>query len=436
MKKLFLVLPIILLFSSCQLDDSSINSSSTIKDGSILLKFEPNSIPAGIVNVKATLNRQGFTTITGDLNILSDSTAEISIQYLASGIWHLIVQAKDSLNVVRFSGEADVNILENQVTQVNLTLFPTGTGTGGIHIVVHWGTPNQEQWQDYHSNPILLSSNSFYDYAGVSQCKIIFDNDKYRMYYVGLRDNGVGNILYAESQDGIMWIRPQSQPVLTPGDSIAWDTRGVGPDAIIKDGNVFKLYYRGTNYAGVSHVGLATSSDGINFVKHPTPVLYSIQGSENNIGSHSLVKVNGVYYLYYAANSGSPATLKIYLATSMDGINWTRYSGNPILVKTQAWEGTGITYASVIYDNNQFKMIYQMYAYKDTAFGSAVSNDGKNWTKLNTNPVFTAKRTFNYWASGIDYPFLMKAGNEYRLYYSGIKNSPNYRIGFARRFSL
>lgn len=428
-KTLFLSVILLFIFAGCKLDDSVISPTSS--NGKALLKFEPSSIPEGITLITAVLTRQGFNTVTGNLNILNDSTAEITFQNLAVGMWHLLVQAKDSLNAVRFSGEADVNILENQVTQVNLTLVPTGTGTGGIHIVVHWGT-QPAQWVDNPNNPVLTSSNSQFDYGGVSQCKIIFDGNKYRMYYVGLVDAGVGYVLYAESQDGNVWIKPHNQPVLSPGDSSAWDSEGVGPDAIIKDGNLFKLYYRGTDHNGISHVGLATSSDGFNFVKYPTPVLYSLQGIENNIGSHSLVKVNGVYYLYYAANSGYPSSLKIYLATSLDGISWTRYAGNPILSKTKSWEGTGITYASVIYDNNQFKMIYQMYSYSDTAFGMATSFDGKNWIKSPSNPIFTSSKTSNAWAADVDYPHLIKFGNEYRLYYSGTKNYSKYKIGFAK----
>ncbi len=436
MKKLFWVLPFILLFSTCQLDDTAVNSTVTKTSGSMLLKFEPASVPAGIVNVKATLTRQGFSTITGNLNLLSDSTAEISFQNLAVGVWRLLVQAKDSLQVVRYSGETDVNVLENQVTQVYLTLVPTGTGFGSIHILVNWGVPSGNQWIDNQSNPVLSSSNSAFDYAGVSHCRILFDNNKYKMYYLGLINSGVGHILYAESLDGINWVKPFSSPVLFPGASGSWDSRAVGPNVIIKEGNSYRLYYRGTNENGISHVGLATSTDGINFIKNPTPVLYSISGQENNIGAHSLVKVNNIYYLYYAASYGSSSNLRIYLATSVDGINWTRYAGNPILTKTQNWEGDGVTSASVILDNNQFKMIYQMYSYSDTAFGMATSSDGKNWTKSLLNPVFTSAETNNDWAYSIDHPFLMKSGNEFRLYYSGFNDSTKYSIGFARRNQL
>jgi hypothetical protein len=178
MKQLFFILSVCLLFAGCKLEDSIISPNNQNKVGEVLMKFESSTIPSGIITVSARLTRQGFNTISGDLNILSDSTADISFPNIAAGIWHLLVQAKDSVNVVRYSGETNVNVLENSITQVFLTLVPTGTGTGGIRIVVNWGNQWQSPWADYQYNPIISPVNSAYDNQGVSQVKIYFDNTK------------------------------------------------------------------------------------------------------------------------------------------------------------------------------------------------------------------------------------------------------------------
>ena len=219
MKQLFFIVFVCFLFAGCKLEDTVVSPNNQNKTGEMLLKFESSTVPSGIVTVTATLTRQGFNPISGNLNIQNDSTAQITFQSIAAGLWHLSVQAKDSSNIVKYSGEADVNVIENSVTQVNLTLIPTGIGIGGIHIIVNWGGPVQNQWSDNQTNPILIPSNSLYDYAGVSQCKILFDNNKFRMYYVGLTSSGIGYILYAESLDGLMWTKPSVAPILSPGDS-------------------------------------------------------------------------------------------------------------------------------------------------------------------------------------------------------------------------
>jgi hypothetical protein len=63
----------------------------------------------------------------------------------------------------------------------------------------------------------------------------------------------------------------------------------------------------------------------------------------------------------------------------------------------------------------------------------ATSTNGINWTKLDSNPIFKPQNTSNGWAYyDIAYPCFIKAGNEYRIYYSGW-NQGMYKIGFVRK---
>jgi predicted GH43/DUF377 family glycosyl hydrolase len=139
--------------------------------------------------------------------------------------------------------------------------------------------------------------------------------------------------------------------------------------------------------------------------------------------------VNNTYYLYYSGRN--LPNYKIGLATSSDGIHWTKYSGNPILVPTEPWESTGTFYPSVIIDNGIFKMVYSN-ANPNNALGMATSNDGIHWSKNISNPIFEMQNTSNNWGiGGISYPCFMKINNEYRIYYSGrLPNSAIYKIGF------
>jgi len=431
MKQVFFILSVILFFAGCKLEDSIVSPNNQNKVGEMLLKFESSTIPSGIVMVTATLTRQEFNTIAGNLNILSDSTAEISIQNIAVGIWHLLVQAKDLVNVVRYSGETDVDVVENSILQVFLTLVSTGTGTGGINILVNWSNPRQSLWDDYQNNPILSPNNSAYDNQGVSQAKIYFDGTKYMMWYVGLA-NSMAHTLYAESQDGINWSRPISSPVLSPGIAGTWDSWAVAPGPVIKDGETYRMYYLGySNPNDQFHIGLATSSDGKVWHKYPTPVLVGSSNWERQISPHSILKIDSVYYLYYIGRSQTTQD-RIGVAFSNDGISWSKYSGNPIVIPTQSWEVSGVSWPSVIYENGIFKMVYMKISSVTNAFGMATSTDGKTWTKLSNNPIFRAQNTYNGWAyNDISYPGFLKTGNEYRIYYSGW-NQGMYKIGFTR----
>ncbi len=400
--------------------------------GKISLKIDKDNAPDNVVLVEAFLTKEGHDTLYGALNLVSSTSADILFENVAAGEWNLKVDAKDSLGVVLYTGETEINVHAGILTNVNLTLVPTGLGTGSIYIYVTWGNTST-QWTDYENNPVLTSSNTYWDYAGVQQPKILYEDGLYKMWYLGLANGSVSNVGYAISSDGINWTKPFNHPVISHGDPGSWDETATIAGAIIKENSEYKMYYVGwSDPYDQWHIGLATSSDGISWQKHPSPVLYGTTGWETRIAPSSVLKINGTYYLYYYGSMVS--NNKIGLATSMDGINWTKYSGNPILEATQSWEGSGIYYPAIIEDEGVYKMVYMNKS--ANAFGMATSVNGITWTKDANNPFFTEENTASNWADeDIAYPFFMRKDNEYRIYYSGIgdPNSIVYRIGFMRK---
>ncbi len=293
---LFLFLPLfIFLFFSCS---SEITSPAIEDSGKLLLKIDKQNAPESVVFVKAYLTRDNFDPISGILNIQSDSTADILLNEIDAGSWHLKVDAEDDSGLVLYTGETDVQVFAGFTSQVYLTLQPTGTGTGSIYINVTWGVPFNFNWIDYSDNPILVSSNNYFDNYGVTQPQILFENGIYRMYYFGIVNSAHKYGLYAESNDGVHWNRPIANPILVPGNTGSWDSWAVHPGAVLKDDDsTYKMYYYGySDQYDRWSIGLAESMDGINWVKHPEPILYGTTGWEYQIGSASIVKKNGVYY--------------------------------------------------------------------------------------------------------------------------------------------
>jgi hypothetical protein len=190
------------------------NEIPTAKDpvdlelGKISLRIDKANAPEEVVLVEATLSRAGYDSLYGSLDLLSTTSADITFEDVAAGEWHLKVNAKDSAGVVLYTGETDVNILAGILTQVNLTLVPTGSGTGSIYIYVTWGQGQNQGWIDFPNNPILTKRNIYYENFGVSEPAIIYENNLYKMWYVGDAGSAVHYIMYAESQDGINWTHP------------------------------------------------------------------------------------------------------------------------------------------------------------------------------------------------------------------------------------
>lgn len=138
--KLSVVLSAILFLLVCILGCSdrgteATNTTSPGQFGKVSLSFA--SAPQEITQVVARLTRSGYTTLVMNLTVSDSTHASGSFNNVAVGLWHLTVEARDSSNVVRYSGETDVNVIGGQTTHVSLQLLATN---GQIAITVTWGS--------------------------------------------------------------------------------------------------------------------------------------------------------------------------------------------------------------------------------------------------------------------------------------------------------
>lgn len=140
MKKLLASLLItVFILAGCGEENSVISPPSDNSMGKLVLKIDKYNAPASVVFVEASLTRDGFQQIYSEMNLLSDSTANLNLENIPTGLWHLKVNAKNQSGVIEYTGETDVNILANTVIDVNLSLYPIPGNTGGIQLLVTWG---------------------------------------------------------------------------------------------------------------------------------------------------------------------------------------------------------------------------------------------------------------------------------------------------------
>lgn len=419
---LILITLSVFLLSSCSKEsvtESAKDNSRAL--GSVSFRIDKINAPSDVQTVTATLSRPDCDTLVKNLNIYSDPaspSADIAFENIKVGPWHLKILAMGNSGEVLYSGETDINIEDSKTTEVYLTLNPAPTGMGSVYISVKWGTALV--WSDYINNPLFESQDSpGKPIGGVSAGKVIYENGKYKMWYNNTYQSATVDVGYAESSDGLNWTSQSNEPVLKRGAFGAWDYYSVSVTAVLKDEQMYRMFYTGLSGYGISPaVGMAVSQDGIHWEKNAEPVV-RMTGNETHIGATGVVKKDGTYYMYF--NTFPDWAIKI--ATSQDGVNWYRYSGNPVLTVTEAWEGQGIGYPSVIYDGSQFKMVYMNF--DRSGFGMAYSSDGLHWVKGNSNPVFEQRNTINRWTSQINYPFYFKNGSQYRIYYTGTANGMN-----------
>ena len=133
---------LVLFLTSCSQNGPTSSVQDEKQSGKILLRIDKENAPESVVWIEAFLSREGYDTVTGEMNLLSDSTADLLLENIQAGEWYLRVNAKDSVEVVLYTGETDVQIFAGFTTQVNLVLEPTGAGVGNIYIWVTWGLPS------------------------------------------------------------------------------------------------------------------------------------------------------------------------------------------------------------------------------------------------------------------------------------------------------
>ena len=178
--------------------------------------------------------------------------------------------------------------------------------------------------------------------------------------------------------DSLDWIKSEHNPILEGTSGWEWLIRRT---YCIKDGEEYKLFY--TGYAGGNphQIGLATSNDGINYTKSASnPVIPRDQQSWSSYRTTvgSFVKIEDTYYAFYTGNNenlNSPAS--IGLATSDDGENWTLYENNPIILYSEITPGDQtLGDPNVIYKDETFYMYFWQSGLK---LIYATSTDAINW---------------------------------------------------------
>jgi len=198
----------------------------------------------------------------------------------------------------------------------------------------------------------------------------------------------------------------------TPG---AWDEKSLQIFGIVKLSGTYYLYYGSgfdgcwDQHADVAHksVGLATSSDGINFTKHPaSPVLIPhdfvpvsaheegirlarirwIEDLGKFVGFFGVEDPGGPDTCPYGATSGCDCNISVdafvYTASSVDGINWTpegEVSGAYNQDGNESY-GSAFEYASGNY------YLWSHYASGGHTFHASKGTDNTSLTELGVVP--------------------------------------------------
>lgn len=169
----------------------------------------------------------------------------------------------------------------------------------------------------------------------------------YRMWYEAVGADTLTCVALATSRDGLSWTK--KGVVLSPSGMDTWEKKEVSPNSILVEGGVYRMWYHAGGYPegdrrmGKAAVGLATSPDGLEWTRHAgNPVLETgPAGSidELQVAEPRVLRIGKQFLMYYTAQDAGKRK-SLCMATSADGIVWTRSAGNPVL-PPERWGGWG-----------------------------------------------------------------------------------------------
>jgi predicted GH43/DUF377 family glycosyl hydrolase len=244
-----------------------------------------------------------------------------------------------------------------------------------------------------------------------------------------------------DAQGGLR-LTTNGAPSVTPWDSDTDFDNGITYQSVLfPPVGVGTLVRTGTGAAatlGLPTTLLPLGLDAANPVLRPTAATVL---DSDTVDDPALAKVGSTYMMWYsgtAEDGGKPA---IFIATSSDGVTWTRANGGaPVMQATPgAFDGDGVYGPDVVYNPADAVTPYRMwYSGRSGVFGGigyATSLNGVAWTKYPSYgplplPVLAHGPAGSADSFSAADPTVLKDGSTWKMWYTG-DDSSKKRVAYA-----
>lgn len=276
-----------------------------------------------------------------------------------------------------------------------------------------------------------------FDGTSLTTPSIFFDGDEYRLYYTGRCTKDTCAIQgpaigLATSTDGQTWVRAESALAIHGETSTVVSAPAVSP---FQGG--YMMAYRAFTTSGVPIISVASSTDGLNWTRTTGAVIAG--GAKDwdggGLGGGTLVEFRNRLYLWYVGHSRSSTSPSIGLAIAKTYKGpFVKQAGGPVLSYGDApHEERGVSDPAVYRsEDGLLHLWYVGIAWGDaTSINYAASEDGRNWVRYPGNPLVSAGDPGLFGGSTMRAPTVLDRWGTLQLWYGGQDSNGLPSIGHA-----
>lgn len=210
----------------------------------------------------------------------------------------------------------------------------------------------------------------------------------------------------------------KNNPVFGGTAADTWDNRIRERGYILKEDNIYKMWYTGynDNISKTKYLGYATSADGINWERHPGNPIFDKKWTEDMF----VIKIDNLYYMFAEGDDDIA-----HLLTSSDGIKWNEEGDLTILTTGGDTIPGPYGTPTVWVENGKWYLFYER---DDQGIWLATTNDKLTWANVQDEPVIKMGPE-DYDREAVAANQIVKFEERYYLYFHGCKNYKTAKRG-------
>lgn len=222
-------------------------------------------------------------------------------------------------------------------------------------------------WTEPQDDPVIRTLDvDFAEIAALASSVLVEDDGTWVLYFYTWNtrrgQNGLSAIGRATAPEPLGPWTIDAEPVLTPSGE-GWDATSVTAPSVIKTEDGYVMYYSGYDENDTQRIGRATSADGIMWIKDEAPVLEAEAEWEGFAHQpHVVVTPDGWVMLYRTIGSqaAAPGGMRLNIATSEDGITWTRYAENPVFAAAEVQGAQVFWWSALAYNDGSYYLYVEI----------------------------------------------------------------------------